>query len=72
MRGAAPVVLAAALLALAVSGTLAGCGQKGALYLPHQKKTKVPADSTNPTPDTPAPAPGAGPQALPPAADSHS
>jgi predicted small lipoprotein YifL len=69
MRGVALGALAAALLAVAVSGTLSGCGQKGALYLPHQKKTKVPADSTNPTPDTPGPAPGAGPQA-PPAAQS--
>jgi predicted small lipoprotein YifL len=69
MRGVALGALAAVLLAVAVSGTLAGCGQKSALYLPHQKKTKVPADSTNPTPDTPGPAPGAGPQA-PPAAQS--
>jgi len=69
MRSVALGALAAALLAIAVTGTLAGCGQKGALYLPHQKKTKVPADPGNPTPDTPGPAPGAGPQA-PPAAQS--
>jgi predicted small lipoprotein YifL len=59
MRGAALGALAAALLAVAVTGSLSGCGQKGALYLPHQKKTKVPADPTNPTPDTPGAAPPA-------------
>jgi predicted small lipoprotein YifL len=69
MRGVALAALAAALLAIAVTGTLSGCGQKGALYLPHQKKTKVPADPANPAPDTPGPAPGAGPQA-PPASQS--
>jgi predicted small lipoprotein YifL len=69
MKGLALGALAAALLAIAVTGTLTGCGQKGALYLPHQKKTKVPADPGNPTPDTPAPSPGAGAQ-TPPASQS--
>ena len=37
------VVLAIALIALALGGaTLSGCGQKGQLYLPNQKKSKVP------------------------------
>jgi predicted small lipoprotein YifL len=37
-------VLLIALLALAFTGaTLSGCGQKGQLYLPSQKKSKVPA-----------------------------
>jgi len=44
---------AAALAALLLSaGLLAGCGQKGSLYLPSQKKTKVPPSSTQPPPDT--------------------
>jgi predicted small lipoprotein YifL len=35
--------VAIALIAvLLVGGVLAGCGQKGALYLPSQKKSKVP------------------------------
>jgi predicted small lipoprotein YifL len=63
MKGIAVTALAAALLALTTAGALTGCGQKGALYLPHQKKTRVPADPVNPAPDTPAPEPGAGPQA---------
>jgi predicted small lipoprotein YifL len=38
------VVLVSALIALLVAGgTLSACGQKGQLYLPSQKKTKVPA-----------------------------
>jgi predicted small lipoprotein YifL len=47
---AARLALIAALLACALGGPLAGCGLKGALYLPQQKKAKVP-----PTPDNPAP-----------------
>jgi predicted small lipoprotein YifL len=36
-------LLLIALIALAFTGaTLSGCGQKGQLYLPSQKKTKVP------------------------------
>ena len=38
------VVLVSALIALVLAGgTLSACGQKGQLYLPSQKKTKVPA-----------------------------
>jgi predicted small lipoprotein YifL len=63
----------AALTALAVLGSaaLAGCGQKGALYLPQKKKSKVPPDANNPAPSeseqapaAPAPAP-ASPSAAP-------
>ena len=37
------LVLIAALIALAVAGgALSACGQKGQLYLPSQKKSKVP------------------------------
>jgi predicted small lipoprotein YifL len=46
------LVLAAA-LALLTTGALQGCGLKGPLYLPQQKKTKVPPNPTNPAPDTP-------------------
>ena len=54
---AAAALIAGALLAIALAGTLSGCGLKGPLYLPSQKKTKVPATPTHPAPDTPAPAP---------------
>jgi predicted small lipoprotein YifL len=55
------VVLAIALIALALGGaTLGGCGQKGQLYLPNQKKSKVPPtqqpQGTPPPGTTPAPA----------------
>ncbi len=50
---------ALALLALIASGALTGCGQKGPMYLPSQKKTKVPATQ-------PAPAPAASPAAASP------
>ena len=60
------VVLAIALIALALGGaTLSGCGQKGQLYLPNQKKSKVPPtqqpqdppqQATPPPGTTPAPA----------------
>jgi predicted small lipoprotein YifL len=54
-------VLAIALIALMLGGaTLAGCGQKGPLYLPNQKKSKVPPtqqpQGTPPPATTPAPA----------------
>jgi predicted small lipoprotein YifL len=45
-------------LALALSGAIAlgaglsGCGLKGPLYLPQQKKSRVPATPSNPAPDT--------------------
>ncbi|MGA2024055.1 MAG: lipoprotein [Steroidobacteraceae bacterium] len=59
----------AALLVAAWGGALSGCGQKSALYLPQKKKSKVPADESNPegtapaTPGTPGaePAPAAEP-----------
>lgn len=41
------------LITLALTATLSACGQKGPLYLPNQKKTKVPA--------TQPPAPAAQP-----------
>jgi predicted small lipoprotein YifL len=55
------MVLAIALIALALGGaTLTGCGQKGQLYLPSQKKSKVPPtqqpQGTPPPGTTPAPA----------------
>jgi predicted small lipoprotein YifL len=55
---------------LLAGGALAGCGQKGALYLPTQKKAKVPATTapaptktTQPAPETPAPESTASPPA---------
>jgi predicted small lipoprotein YifL len=49
------VILSAAIAvgALALCVVLSGCGQKGPLYLPQQKKTRVPATPSNPTPDAP-------------------
>jgi predicted small lipoprotein YifL len=38
---------------IAMSVVVSGCGQKGPLYLPQQKKTRVPATPSNPTPDAP-------------------
>ncbi|MFI4869553.1 MAG: lipoprotein [Steroidobacterales bacterium] len=60
MRPAARSVLWLALIALAVGGaTLSACGQKGQLYLPSQKKSKVPPtqqpQGTPPAGTTPAP-----------------
>jgi len=45
-----------AVLAVLGSAALSGCGQKGALYLPQKKKSKVPPDANNPAPSEPAPA----------------
>jgi predicted small lipoprotein YifL len=43
------VVLIGALIALVVAGgTLSACGQKGNLYLPSQKKSKVPPNQQPP------------------------
>jgi len=42
-------------LLLALLG-LAGCGQKGALYLPERKPAVVPATPAAPAPAAPAPA----------------
>lgn len=47
--------LAAAVLGL--SAGLTGCGIKGALYLPQQKKSRVPETPGNPAPDSSQPAP---------------
>jgi predicted small lipoprotein YifL len=56
--------------ALLIAGILAGCGQKGPLYLPEKKKAKVPSTQQPqdaqapqpqppqlPEPSTPAPSP---------------
>jgi predicted small lipoprotein YifL len=43
-------VIAVGAMALCVA--LSGCGLKGPLYLPQQKKSRVPATPSNPTPDT--------------------
>jgi predicted small lipoprotein YifL len=48
-------MLACALLAVAVAGSLSGCGLKGSLYLPQQKKSKVPETPNNPAADAPDP-----------------
>ena len=53
------VVLIGALIALVVAGgTLSACGQKGNLYLPSQKKSKVPPNQQPPgtTPASTGPA----------------
>jgi len=53
---AALAALAALTALLLAGGALSGCGQKGQLYLPSQKKTKVPPGQTQP-PQSTAPAP---------------
>lgn len=52
---AGAIMLGTALLALCggVAGGLSGCGLKGSLYLPQQKKTKVPETVNNPAADAP-------------------
>jgi predicted small lipoprotein YifL len=50
-------------LPLALSALLSGCGQKGALYLPQKKKSKVPPDAGNPAASEAEQAPAAPPQA---------
>jgi len=67
-RHAVPVVLALT-GALALGGALSGCGQKGPLFLPQQKKSRVPATPSNPSPDspeTPGGTPGTSPLDTPP------
>jgi predicted small lipoprotein YifL len=68
-RGARPALRCALLVGAILAGTLmlGGCGQKGALYLPQQKKTKVPPTQSNPSPETPA-APEAAPDTTAPSA----
>jgi predicted small lipoprotein YifL len=53
------------LAALLAGGSLAGCGQKGQLYLPNQKKSKVPPIQTQPPQDTPSGAPSGAPSGTP-------
>jgi predicted small lipoprotein YifL len=47
--------------------SLAGCGQKGALYLPDRKKSTVPAAAPVQAPAAPATPAPASPAAAPPA-----
>jgi predicted small lipoprotein YifL len=56
MTAARATALGAALLVLAcgIAAGLSGCGLKGSLYLPQQKKTKVPETVNNPPADAPA------------------
>jgi predicted small lipoprotein YifL len=57
-------VLAVGLICVVLAGSvLAGCGQKGALYLPSQKKSKVPP--TQQPQDTPPPGTTPAPQTSP-------
>jgi predicted small lipoprotein YifL len=58
--GASARLLSIALLGVVLAGaSLCGCGQKGQLYLPSQKKSKVPPtqqpQGTPPPGTTPAP-----------------
>jgi predicted small lipoprotein YifL len=48
-------------LCATLGGALSGCGLKGPLYLPQQKKSKVPPTPSNPAPDEPAAEPDATP-----------
>ena len=51
------VLLSLALIAFALAGSaLTACGQKGQLYLPSQKKSKVPPAQQPPTTPPPGPA----------------
>jgi predicted small lipoprotein YifL len=50
-----------AALAMLGGAALSGCGQKGALYLPQKKKSKVPPDANNPAASEPAATPAAPP-----------
>jgi predicted small lipoprotein YifL len=61
---------AAALIAVVLAGTtLSACGQKGPLYLPSQKKSKVPpTQQPQGTPPQGTPPQGTPPQATPPQA----
>jgi len=51
----ATMVVAVTTAVLLATTLLEGCGQKGALYLPAQKKTRVPASAPS-TPATSQPA----------------
>jgi predicted small lipoprotein YifL len=71
-RGSTLLTFALALSgAIALGGTLSGCGLKGPLYLPQQKKTRVPATPANPAPE-PTDTPGDTPPSdtSPPTSDS--
>jgi predicted small lipoprotein YifL len=61
------VAVLVVLAALLAGGSLAGCGQKGQLYLPGQKKSKVPPIQTQPPQDTPSATPKDAPTDTPPA-----
>jgi predicted small lipoprotein YifL len=56
--------------AMALCVALSGCGQKGPLYLPQQKKTRVPATPSNPTPDAPDPSVTSPSDTSPPTSDT--
>lgn len=57
---------------LALSAALlAGCGQKGALYLPSQKKSKVPATTTAAPPSSTVPIAAPADSAPAPASGAH-
>ena len=76
-RPACARLILLALAGAALACPLAGCGLKGALYLPQQKKTRVPESPGNPAPDpqgTEAPSEPATPAApdAPSAGDSAS
>lgn len=71
-------VVLLALACASLAGALGGCGLKGALYLPQQKKSRVPDSPGNPAPEPQgtvapaAPATPAAPDAPAPAGDSTS
>jgi predicted small lipoprotein YifL len=62
------LILISALIALGFAGgTLTACGQKGQLYLPSQKKSKVPpSQQPQDAPPQNTPPPGTPPQDAPP------
>ena len=62
--GARTRTLLALIVAVSASVMLAGCGQKGNLYLPNQKK-KVPSAAPQTQPQPAPPAPPSDPPASP-------
>jgi predicted small lipoprotein YifL len=65
----APLLATVLIAVVLTAGTLAACGQKGPLYLPSQKKSKVPATQppqTTPAPGSPAGTPYSTPSGAPP------
>jgi len=63
IRGAAFLLVLGGVIVL--GGSLSGCGQKGALRLPQQQKTRVPPTPSNPAPDD-FDTPGTSPAETPP------